>query len=242
MSFEFYNEKLAEVEELLSSTPDDKSLPKLKNDILELINLTRAKTQTDINVTRPLKNYSCNGLSMLISSHPTSPKKCSISVESTNVELSTVEDSASNVSTSYTPSCRHNHQKILSKTSLKILNSANSKILSEKFEIPSHLLPLPSDTEVDRSRKRRTVKALKSKFRSRQKSVESEVKQKSWQDFMNKSNKKKGGFISSYGNKSIFATGDGINAKVGVVSNGAEKEKVSTIDRYIRRKRLRNDF
>jgi len=114
--------------------------------------------------------------------------------------------------------------------------------LNEKFEIPSHLLPLPTDTDVDRSRKRRTIKALKSKFRSRQKSAESEVKQKSWQDFMNKANKGRGGYISSFGTKSIFATGDGINAKVGVVSNGTEREKVTTIDRFIRRKRLRNDF
>jgi len=242
MSFEFYTEQLAEVEELLSSTPDDKSLPKLKDDILELINLTRAKTQTDVAVTCPLKDYSSDGGSIFFSSIPTSSKKCSISVESTNVGVTTVADSASIVSTSYTPTCKHNQQKFLSKNRSKVLSTTNSKILNGKFEIPSHLLPLPSDTDVDRSRKRRTVKALKSKFRSRQKSVESEVKQKSWQDFMNKGNKRKGGYISSYGNKSIFATGDGINAKVGVVSNGVERERVTTIDRYIRRKRLRNDF
>jgi len=242
MSFEFYKEQLAEVEELLSSTPDDRSLPKLKDDILELINLTRTKTQTNIAITCPLKDYSCDNRSMISPSLPTSAKKCSISVESTNVSVSTIADSASVASTSYTQSCKHNQQKFLSKKSSKVLSSTKPKILSEKFEIPSHLLPLLSDTDVDRSRKRRTVKALKSKFRSRQKSVESEVKQKSWQDFMNKSNKKKGGYTSSIGNKSIFATGDGINAKVGVVSNGAERRRITTIDRYIRRKRLKNDF
>jgi len=118
--------------------------------------------------------------------------------------------------------------------------------LKEKFEIPQHLLPLSSDTEAERTRKRRTIKALKSKFRSKQKSAETEVKQKSWQDFMSKGKKKKGGVIggpvvgSSTG-RSIFATEDGINAKVGVISGGPERGGIVS-EKDSGRKRFRHEF
>lgn len=246
MTLEFYKDQLAEVEALLSSTPYDESLPKLKDDILELIELTKLKAPNKNDSACLMKDKSSINSPIPNSFNENNSKTCSSPVactESTKFDLTT--DTDTGVVTSTSRNCKQNIQniqKIPVKNSSKFSSLTNAKILNEKFEIPSHLLPLPSDTEVDRSRKRRTVKALKSKFRSRQKSVETEVRKKSWQEFVNKGNKKKGGYISSIGSKSIFATEDGINAKVGVISGGLERGGEATNDRYIKRKRLRNDF
>merc|ERR1712151_242102 len=65
------------------------------------------------------------------------------------------------------------------------------KVPSE-FSAPSHLIPLASDTDAEKNKKRRTLKALKSKWRERVKEKTSEKKRKSWKDFNNKKRKKSG--------------------------------------------------
>jgi hypothetical protein len=75
------------------------------------------------------------------------------------------------------------------------------------FEIPPHLQPLPSDTDAERKRKKRTLKALKAKHKSAEKEYESTKKQNAWLDFSKKKTKPK---------ESIFRS-DG-DSKVGVVT------------------------
>lgn len=86
------------------------------------------------------------------------------------------------------------------------------------FEVPAHLTPLPSDTEAERQKKRRAIKALKSKFKNKQMTVESEVKQKHWQNFMQKKSKKNHNYYNKMTSTgSIFQTQESIDSKVGVI-------------------------
>ena len=67
------------------------------------------------------------------------------------------------------------------------------------FQVPQHLIPLETDTPAERNRKRRAIKALKSKHKEEQKEIVAEKKQKSWQSFAKKKVK----------SKNIFSTKDG---------------------------------
>eukprot|EP00548_Thalassiothrix_antarctica_P004552 CAMPEP_0194138576 /NCGR_PEP_ID=MMETSP0152-20130528/8338_1 /TAXON_ID=1049557 /ORGANISM="Thalassiothrix antarctica, Strain L6-D1" /LENGTH=204 /DNA_ID=CAMNT_0038836063 /DNA_START=79 /DNA_END=693 /DNA_ORIENTATION=+ len=82
------------------------------------------------------------------------------------------------------------------------------------FEVPTQLQISETDSEKEMSRKKRAVKALKNKHREKQREYNSTKKQKSWQTFSQKGKGKRK-------NKSIFATQDGVKAKVGVVSGGS---------------------
>ena len=94
------------------------------------------------------------------------------------------------------------------------------------FVLPDHLIPLDTDTEAERNKKRRTAKALKSKWREQKKQIESEQKQKSWQSFQKKT-KKRGK------DESIFSTQEGVADRVGVIS---KKQMTDN------RKRQKHDF
>lgn len=87
------------------------------------------------------------------------------------------------------------------------------KTVMKDFEIPPHLIPLDTDTEAERNRKRRAIKSLKSKWKERKKDEESAMKQKSWQSFQKKKKLKE---------TSIFSTGED-DTKVGVVSAGGRQ-------------------
>jgi survival-of-motor-neuron-related-splicing factor 30 len=92
------------------------------------------------------------------------------------------------------------------------LNNSTNKKKRKKlkdFVLPEHLIPLDTDTEAERNKKRRTAKALKNKYRLKKKEVESENKQKSWQSFQKK---------TKSGGGSIFATQEGVDDRVGVIS------------------------
>lgn len=83
------------------------------------------------------------------------------------------------------------------------------------FEVPEHLKPLETDSEAEKNRKARAVKALKNKWRQQKKEVESNKKQQSWQSFQQKKKRTP---------KSIFATQEGSQSKVGVISAGSMTE------------------
>ena len=86
---------------------------------------------------------------------------------------------------------------------------------TQTFELPSHLIPLESDTPAQKLKKSRAAKSLKSKFRSKQKEIEAAKKANDWKSFATKTKKKVG--------SSIFSTEEGVNARVGVVSGGGTR-------------------
>jgi survival-of-motor-neuron-related-splicing factor 30 len=105
----------------------------------------------------------------------------------------------------------------------------NDNAAEAVFELPSHLVPLESDTPAQRLKKQRTAKALKSKFREKQKEAEHAKRQNDWKSFASKAaggKKRKGGG----GNTSIFSTEDGVNARVGVISGGGGRTMTNFVD------------
>ena len=121
---------------------------------------------------------------------------------------------ATNTATTTSPEKRQKKKKKKSK---------DDAVLDAKFELPSHLVPLDSDTEAQRQKKARTAKALKSKFRNKQKEAQHRRKQNDWQSFAKSSKRKKGGM----GGSSIFSIDEGVNGRVGVVSGGSGGRKMS---------------
>jgi len=105
---------------------------------------------------------------------------------------------------------------------------SDDAVLEATFELPSHLVPLESDTSAQKLKKQRTAKALKSKFRAKQKEAEHSKRQSSWQSFASKAGgkKRKGGV----GGGSIFSTEEGVNARVGVISGGGGRKMTGFAD------------
>lgn len=92
--------------------------------------------------------------------------------------------------------------------------------------IPDSLRLLPTDTAMERERKRKKVKALKLAWKQRKQEEDSASRASNWQSFMTKGGQKRllgGGGVGGSGpsNSSIFRTGDGPNARVGVMSGSA---------------------
>lgn len=88
--------------------------------------------------------------------------------------------------------------------------------------IPDTLRLLPTDTAIERERKRKKVKALKLAWKQRKQEEDSAARASNWQSFMHKGGQKRplgGGGLGA--NSSIFRTGEGPNARVGVMNGAA---------------------
>ena len=220
-----YQSQLQDIEALLEDDPTDESLLKLKSDLVELI----ALTMEDV-AEQP------DGASeIIITTLPHSP-----SVAVTACANDTTTESAVDVNGTQQ---QEQHGEV-NTTTTTILASEMSGVVQDneegvlfgaavtaaapavspaepqrkklkklkEFEIPAHLQILETDTEKEKNKKKRTLKSLKSKHREKQREYESTKKQQSWQSFTKKTKKS---------NDSIFATHDGVNSKVGVVSGGS---------------------
>mmetsp|Transcript_6893 Transcript_6893/g.10354 ORF Transcript_6893/g.10354 Transcript_6893/m.10354 type:complete len:217 (-) Transcript_6893:217-867(-) len=189
MSVEEYEAQLGDVEALLEDSPEDESFIKLKEDLLELIALTKQEeTEGSGEATTSLHDPSSSSSSLVATSaqdHDTAKEK------------SIIETETEPASAAPTPAV------------LK-LDKKTEKKLKKPFEIPENLLPLESDTEAQRNKKKRAVKKLKSQYRAVKKDYESTKKQSAWLDFSKKKRKKVKG-------DSIFKTDDD-GGKVGVVT------------------------
>ncbi len=224
MSLEEYQSQLSDIELLLAESPDDESLLKLKTDLEELIELTKDEQgSADANADEDGALEDTGNSAQISSSAQqedgekgsnqetdsravaSEPAPAVVGSEATSTSATSTNESSSLPSSSAAAATATK-----SKTSIK----KSKKILSKPFEIPNHLIPLDSDTDAERKRKKRTIRALKAQYKSTQKTVESEVKQQSWQDFNKKTKKKRKGGAGG----SIFQTEDGIGARVGVIS------------------------
>lgn len=112
------------------------------------------------------------------------------------------------------------------KDPVKKKKKSKDKERSTKFEVPENLVALESDSVTEKNRKKRAVKALKSKFREKQKEMESDAKQHSWQSFQKK---KRPGVRQG---DSIWATSEDIDGKVGVIGKRDKSD-------YAERKRFK---
>ncbi|TDH71539.1 hypothetical protein CCR75_001084 [Bremia lactucae] len=97
-------------------------------------------------------------------------------------------------------------------------------VLFKPIKIPENLQILPSDTEAEKERKRKRLRAIKSLNRHKNIDNERNLKQHGWKSFQFKA-KKKGlkqgvsGVLSKRGS-SMFASPDTVQGRVGVVGSG----------------------
>jgi survival-of-motor-neuron-related-splicing factor 30 len=218
-----YQTQLADVEDMLKASPGDASLLQLKNDLVELIGITRQ--QSVVEESSPEQKAS----KVFEQALETAVGRASVGMEeqahdeerdslqkrkqemASNGFASVVQDAADAAAEAPRPTSEEPAKK--------------KKKISEEFEVPQHLIPLDTDSEAEKNRKRRALKAAKSKWRERKKEIVSEKKQKSWQSFQKKKKIK---------DKSMFSTHDG-DSKVGVVSTSGRQ-----LTGFLERKRHQN--
>lgn len=191
---EEYEKELANVKELLEASPEDESLLTLKTDLEQLVALTKET------------------LSGGAASYET-PSEPAAASESKSEESSSVPPSDLPLPPPPPPPAvaAAEAKTTATTTAAKTSSEPPKKKLKKMkdFEVPERLVPLDTDSEAEKKRKRRAIKALKSQWRAQKKELETESKKQSWQSFQKKKGKKKDG--------SIFSTHDG-DAKIGVVA------------------------
>lgn len=92
--------------------------------------------------------------------------------------------------------------------------------LEAKLVIPENLKILPSDSEKQKEIKKKKVKALKKKHRKRKLEQETDRRKSSWQSFLNGKRKRFKGLKKK--KKSMFASPDTVDGRVGVVGSGRD--------------------
>jgi survival of motor neuron-related-splicing factor 30 len=83
--------------------------------------------------------------------------------------------------------------------------------------IPEKLKILPTDTEEEKLRKKKKLKAIKNHNRNVSRELEMQETQQSWKKFINKGTKRS---LTGVTKSSIFATTEDVQGKVGVVNSG----------------------
>lgn len=223
-----YQSQLSDIELLLADSPEDESLLKLKSDLIELISLTKEQLVSCQNGEVEAE-YSNNGGSAGNDdddndnaddngNDTNTLNKATNTTDHRSWQAATDLHDANHIAAASSSSTTA-AAAVATATKTKASLKKSKKILSKEFEIPTHLIPLDSDTDAERKRKKRTVKALKAQYKATQKKVESEVKQHSWQEF-NKKQKRKGG--AGGDGESIFKTEDGIGARTGVITGSVQ--------------------
>uniref|UniRef100_A0A6T7EHR7 Uncharacterized protein n=1 Tax=Attheya septentrionalis TaxID=420275 RepID=A0A6T7EHR7_9STRA len=213
---EEYEAQLQDIEALLQDDPNDEGLLKLRDDLTELISLTTG--------VAPAPTAASAASDPVVEQVEAQQQESSASSSSHGAAFLSKDAAEASMSVSEVPSEAAVNDEEGDGVNVPIVTvngkkkgkkgASASSLLSTgetTFRVPDHLVPLDSDTDAERNRKRRSIKTLKSKFRSKKKEADSQQKQKSWQDFAKKKRPKA---------KSMFATQDGIHARVGVISSG----------------------
>lgn len=87
--------------------------------------------------------------------------------------------------------------------------------------IPDSLKILPTDSEEEKKRKAKKLKAIKQHNKLVQKELDGQQKKSQWQSFQTKAAKKRArGFLTTVSRDSIFTTPDTVDGKVGVTGSG----------------------
>ncbi|GMH88993.1 hypothetical protein TrST_g1678 [Triparma strigata] len=229
MSEDLANSKaeLADVLELLLDSPDDEELLALKSDLEELIALAEDEAEDvaedeaedealDSSASAPPAG---GGGPAPISGPISSPLQTGLQTEKTydrNAAAFLMQGSSA-VSAPSAPTADDLLNDLDDEPSAPVaeVKKPKSKIkVDTEFEIPANLRLLPTDTEETKLKKRKKVKALKSKFKNIKSEVVATSKAASWQNFKSGGSKKKK--RKGLKEESMFKTGEG--SGVGVSS------------------------
>ena len=159
-----YQAQLDEVEKLLDSDPTNEEFLQLKKDVLELIALTKQDAGCE-------ESQGENG-------------NCADG-DTEAVPAFNLSKGGSDAPPAATAAGGEESDS-------KDKKPKKKKPISDTFEIPQHLVPLDSDSEAIKNKKRRTIKNLKRQWKGTLKDAERETRQQSWQDFAKKGKKRKG--------------------------------------------------
>ena len=234
-----YESQLADIEALLEADPSDESVQKLRADLVELIALTKSELASAAAGAGTTGDDEAAPGSAAASSAgdtgealelppPPAPVPDSAAAVAAVPEQYQIPATVGDGGATAAPTTEEAAAALAKAEKKKKKNKKKDAAISE-FEIPERLQPLPSDTDAERKKKTRAIKALKSKHREKTKEVETAQKQRSWQDFVSggKKKKKRKGVA---GEGSIFATEDGVQARTGVVGGGGGRGTVSGFD------------
>ena len=101
------------------------------------------------------------------------------------------------------------------------------------YRIPDHLRLQHTDSEQERLRKRRKVKALKQKIKQKEQDEARDSQKNSWLAFQNKGAKRKVvGSMKASRKESIFASPDTVDGKVGVTGSGKDMTEFGERKKY----------
>jgi len=207
--------QLADIEELLKASPDDESLLSVKNDLIELIALTKAQLGGEEDEGR---------VDAAAAVAATDNAAAAEDIQGTSTsggevgppDATTAEPALADQGAPTTKSALDYSSEIAAAATAEVIPTSET-IASEPpkkkakkiqdFQVPERLIPLETDSEAEVKRKRRAIKALKREHRTAVQEVKSQKKQNAWQSFQKKKKVKV---------NSIFETQDG-DAKVGVV-------------------------
>lgn len=215
MSLEEYHAQLADVEALISEAPEDESFLKLRDDLLELIALTKQEQENQ----KQAQEEQTVSAALLKNGHAFESLTDPLLTQSIVVHDANEQQEEKSPADTPVP------------VAVAKLDKKIKQKIKKPFEIPEHLVPLESDTEVQRNKKKRAIKALKSKHKAAQKEYESTVKQSAWLDFSQKKRKK-----GKAPGESIFKTSD-VGGKVGVVTASSNAATVTSTSTSSKRQR-----
>jgi len=226
-----YESQLNSIVQLLEASPDDESLLVLKKDMEELITLELSRANIESSTPEKLLETISDDLPLL----PPSPQpvendtkfKAGGNLSASDIAFASSselqEETANEVVVPPIDTAKTFNDDgssggggatvaSIKKAPHKVKKSKKQKKV-KNFTLPSHLIPNDEDTDTERNKKRRAAKSLKDKWRHQKKEIESDNRQKSWQSFQKKTAGKR---VDETG--SIFATKEGVNDRVGVVS------------------------
>jgi len=209
-----YESQLRDVEALLQDSPEDASLQSLKSDLLELISIAKQSAPSAPHENEETKLPAIAGdvfdkaLQAAVGTSvgvvdEESKTEAAATAASSNTFADTMQEAA--VLAAGIPT------SIDASSAGKDVPKKKSKKPAAEFEVPQHLIPLDTDSAAERNKKRRAIKALKSKWKQSKKEAESAQKQKSWQSFQKKKKLKTSSIFSSAGDAA--AVGVVVSAK-----------------------------
>mmetsp|Transcript_11596 Transcript_11596/g.16661 ORF Transcript_11596/g.16661 Transcript_11596/m.16661 type:complete len:233 (-) Transcript_11596:1572-2270(-) len=220
-----YGDQLIQIQKLLAEDPNNEEYLQLQKDLIELITITTKERSSVSEASISDSTVGKCGEEKNRSAEEEEEKKTEMvfplsksSQCHTALEVLPSEDSTIAVSTDDN----------------KASKKKPTTTISENFQVPSHLIPLESDTAAEQNRKRRTIKALKRQHKEKVKEVHATSKQQSWQQFSNKVSNKKGTTKTS----SIWRTSE--TRGVGIVSAATADGGIIDESRSSSNKRLKS--
>nr|CAB3266398.1 survival of motor neuron-related-splicing factor 30-like [Phallusia mammillata] len=217
-----YKVQLTQVEAALSSDPENDELLKLKQDLEEVIQLTEDLLGTETAKEAKEKHHPASTSKRRSSSHWSAGDKC-LALRSTDGKYyeAVIEDILPQSETVAVSFPQHKKSDICQISTLRPLPAGGDRVIPGSSQKSKSVL---KKEQIIQQREYRKKRNLKKKMRVKEKEAESEVSKNKWMDFNKKVYSKtwKGRV-----KKSIFASPEGADGKVGVGTCGTADKNMT---------------